>query len=110
MKKLMFPLAAILLMSSGVTSAHATDVYISSDSNDSAVSGIIEKVSDDIIRLKVNGEILEVDVDKLDLDNGQDSIIKKGDEVRFTGRFNDDEFIAESLRLLTPSDDVKIVE
>ena len=51
-----------------------------------------------------------VDVDGLDLDDGQEDILKRGDEVRFTGKFDDNEFVAESLVLVTPKTDVIVEE
>jgi len=87
MKTLLYPLAAILLICGGVTTAQATDVYISSDNDDSAITGVIADINEDVIDIIVNGERMAVDVDALDLDNGQQDILNIGDEVRFTGEF-----------------------
>jgi len=110
MKKLLYPLAAVLLLSSGVSVAYASDVYITGDDDESAITGIIDNVNEDEIDIIVNGERVNVDVDGLDLDDGQEDILKRGDEVRFTGKFDDNEFVAESLVLVTPKTDVIVEE
>ena len=109
MKKLLYPLAAVLLMTGSASVSHASDVYLTGDEDESAITGIIDSVNDERIELIVNGERIDVDVDNLDLDDGQEDILKVGDEVRITGKFDDDEFDAESLILVTPQTDVNVV-
>ncbi len=103
-------LAAGLLLGMGMSAAQAQSVYVGSDDEKSSlISGEIVEVNSDYVDIMVNDEIVRVETDDVNLDNAPADLLKVGNHIKATGKFDDDHFEAEGLVLMDGEHDANII-
>ncbi len=103
MKKLLLLSAAVIFVAFPISASAQGTVYIN-DNNQSSITGNIQDMGVDHIELIVDGQVVKVDTDDINLDEGMDKLLNPGDRIQVFGKFENGEFEASNIMKMGDTD------